>query len=411
MKNSASKITCFLLFLTTALLFIACTPNPVPVPPPPDPSWDGHRIKPNGTQEQLNKNVRDKYDAYKARFLKPAANGKYYIEATGNGEGGETAVTISEAHGYGMMIFALMADQDADARKYFDGMNALRKAQRSTGNPDLMSWIVIDPNSNGIATEASATDGDLDNAYALLLAHKKWGDNKYLEDAKILIDAIKKSSMHQKKLRTALGDWNQDWGNRWTDTKGYPTRSSDWMPGHFRAFAKATNDNFWNQVADNVYNTLIPEVANKITGLLPCFGTDTPLKPDPKGGETGEENADKYWWNACRDPWRLATDYIHHKTPAAQVHINKISSWLIEEQGIDNINNGYELDGTPIGSWKGDMAFVAPFAAGMIADSSNQASLNSIYKQIVNENGANVYGAAIQLLCMLLITDNWDAPN
>jgi len=397
----------FLSIKNTAFVLTACVvclfAQNRPFPQAANNGFVGTVIKPsNRTQDVLNSDVIAKYDNYKNRYLKSSGN-YYYIRAEGEGPGGASALTISEAHGYGMIIFALMAGYDSNAKKIFDGMNALRKAQPAESNSNLMSWIVF--NVNQQAKQSSATDGDLDNAYALLLAYKQWGDNAYLNDAKTLINAIKSSEMHVSNYRTNLGDWDRSANN---------TRSSDWMPGHFRAFREATGDAFWSQAADTVYN-LLAQCSNTTTGLIPDFATGIPAKADANAGGTGEENGDKYADNACRDPWRLATDYAHYGTAKAKTQIDKISAWLkgATNSNPGNIKAGYNLNGTAFSRDDG-MHFTAPFASGMIANSANQDFLNATYTQIRSETPSadlgEEYGAAIQLLNMLLISGNWWAP-
>src|SRR5262245_61265494 len=118
------------------------------------------------------------------------------MQGTG-GTGSE--ITTSEAHGYGMILFALMAGYDADAKKYFDGMFNMYDKHRSTGNSNLMSWI-IDQSESTSADSDSATDGDMDIAYALLLAHYQWGSSgaiNYIDHAKRIINlGLKGSSVN-----------------------------------------------------------------------------------------------------------------------------------------------------------------------------------------------------------------------
>ena len=392
-------------FMISAFIAIPLTAQTRPFPQAGLFQMGGAVIKPNDrNQNDLNNDVIAKYNNYKTRYLKQASGGKYYILATGNGkvDCGNTQ-TISEAHGYGMIIFALMAGYDNEAKTIFNGMNALRKAQKSSSNSSLMSWVVCDVNANSATPDDAATDGDLDNAYALLLAYRQWGDQSYLTDAQNLIGAIKQSEMSGQTKRTKLGDWS---------SSHYNTRSSDWMPGHFRAFREATNDDFWREAADTVYK-LLGQVSNQTTGLMPDFVTGTNPVPDADGGGTHEDNAQHYSYNACRVPWRIATDYAHHGTPAAKTQIDKISAWLkTATNGQPNqIKDGYQLNGTALGGYNA-LEFTAPFASGMIANSANQTFLNSIYNAIRANNPGNgdEYGAGIQLLNMLLISGNWWAP-
>jgi len=392
----------------TAVVLTACAicafAQSRPFPQASNNGFVGTVIKPsNRTQDQLNQDVTKIYDSYKSRFLRQAGS-KYYILAKGQGDSPCSEVSISEAHGYGMIIFALMAGYDRDAKTIFDGMNELRKAQKSTGNSNLMSWVVCNASASSASPDDAATDGDLDNAYALLLAYKQWGGN-YLNEAKTLINAIKSSEMHGSPYyRTNLGDWDRSANN---------TRSSDWMPGHFRAFREATEDAFWSQAADTVYN-LLAQCSNATTGLIPDFATGAPARPDKyAGGADEEENADQYYYNACRDPWRLALAYAHHGDPKAKAQIDKISSWLRGKTNSQpqNIKAGYSLDGTKALENFDDIVFTAPFASGMIADKANQSFLNSTYDNIKTvSNSNNEYATALQLLNMLLISGNWWAP-
>ncbi|MCL1946069.1 MAG: glycosyl hydrolase family 8 [Chitinivibrionia bacterium] len=373
-------------------------------PFPQASNYDGRTIKPERDQSQMNQDVITKYNAYKTAYLRNEGQ-YYYIKATGSANYAKNSLTVSEAHGYGMIIFALMAGHDPQAKTIFDGMNQLRKAHGASGGGgrnNLMTWYIntigqVDPNYGG-----PATDGDLDNAYALILAYNQWGDQQYLNDAKTLINAIKSIEMHTSVYRTNLGGYGDN----------LASRSSDWMPGHFRTFAAATGDNFWTQAADNVY-TLIGQVSNSQTGLIPDFVKGNPATPDYGcGSAEGEEHCESYYYNACRDPWRLALDYAHWGTPAAKTQIDKISTWLRGVTGGNgsNIKSGFNLNGNVIGDYF-DIVFAAPFAAGMIANSANQSFLNSTYNTIRNTSTNNAYEAALQLLSMLLITGNWSSAS
>ncbi|MDQ7862203.1 glycosyl hydrolase family 8 [Peribacillus frigoritolerans] len=60
----------------------------------------------------------------------------------------KNAVTVSEAHGYGMMITAIMAgSQD---KQYFDGLYRFYKAHGSDNDPSLMAWQQVKDKSGKI---------------------------------------------------------------------------------------------------------------------------------------------------------------------------------------------------------------------------------------------------------------------
>ncbi len=90
-----------------------------------------------------------------------------------------------------MIITVLMAGYDSNAQK--KSMTVYLKQQellKVLKIPNLMGWVVADSKKKHKVIFDSATDGDLDIAYSLLLAHKQWGSNgtvNYLKEAQDMI--------------------------------------------------------------------------------------------------------------------------------------------------------------------------------------------------------------------------------
>jgi endo-1,4-beta-D-glucanase Y len=366
-------------------------------------------IKPNNvSQKDMNNSVKSYYDYWKSAYIKRSngvtPGGGYYVFMKGTGGSGDE-ITTSEAHGYGMIIFALMAGYDSQAKQFFDGMFNMFDKHRSKNNPNNMSWV-IDSSESKSKDQGSATDGDMDIAYALLLAHFQWGSNgkiDYLAEArKIITEGVRLSDMGHESKRALLGD---------SFTDQYSTRASDWMTGHFKAYQQATRDNFWREATNTVYGLIKRITANHSpnTGLMPDFVVSPSVQPATPNFLEAKTDCD-YSWNACRYPWRLATDFVHHGAPEARAAANKVVKWLKSSTGADprNIKAGYKLDGTPLVSYS-SAAFTAPFAAACIVDDSHQAFLNSGWDVIKNWR-ESYYGDTINLLCMLLISGNWWSP-
>ncbi len=171
-------------------------------------SWPGC-IKPNNvTQATLNSDVTAYYTYWKSQHLKQSTvnTQRYYVKANSTG-GSAEAITNSEAHGYGMLITVLMAGYDANAKTYYDGLYRMYDSHRSVNNNNLMQWQVMpDERSRNIG---SATDGDMDIAYSLLLAHFQWGSTgaiNYLDAAKKMITNGLKASYISPALRLRLAD-------------------------------------------------------------------------------------------------------------------------------------------------------------------------------------------------------------
>ncbi|ERP38869.1 glycosyl hydrolase family 8 [Chitinivibrio alkaliphilus] len=396
------------------LLWILCAgcigADTVPHRPFPQEERWGHAIRPSQySQEELNNHVVDLYEYYRDTYLRPSqrTEGGYYIHSGGTNVNFSTTATVSEAHGYGMILFALMAGHDVEAKEYFDGMVAFFLDHPSGANPYNMSWEIEGQERR--RPRNSATDGDLDIAYALILAHNQWGSTgryDYRQKAyDMIIHGILVDNMSQRTKRTLLGDWDRD---------HYTSRTSDWMPAHFRAFADVTGDDFFLEAIDTVY-ALIESVQSEFsphTGLLPDFITGRFPEPDPRGGGTYENNSEKYDWNACRVPWRIATEYLHHESPAAREFCSTVIEWLIAHTEGDprRITAGYTLSGEELVDYS-SVAFQAPFALAATVDERFQDYLDASWDILRKDRGNGVYVTAINLFSMLLISGNWWAPQ
>ncbi len=367
-------------------------------------------IKPNNvTQAQMNNTIKSYYDYWKSAYIRESngttPGGGYYVEMKGTGGTGNE-ITTSEAHGYGMLIFTIMAGYDSQAKMYFDGMYNMYDKHRSKIDSDLMSWL-IDKSELTSKDSDSATDGDMDIAYALLMAHKQWGSNgsiNYLSEARrIITNGIRTSDMSLSSKRTMLGDW---------DTDPLSTRSSDWMTGHFHTYYNATNDSFWNDAANTAYGLITRITGNYAsnTGLMPDFIVGDPAKPAPPNFLEADTD-DDYSWNACRYPWRIAMDYAHYGTTDSKNACNKMVNWIKTKTGNNpsNIRAGYKLNGDQLTS-DTSAAFTAPFIAACVVDSGHQDYLNAGWSKISNLK-EGYYGDSINLLCMLFISGNWWKPT
>src|SRR5215472_1577609 len=93
-------------------------------------------IKPtNMSQSSMDSTVSSYWSAYSSRYIKAASTGGYYIAYNLEGQGDPGAATVSEAHGYGMVLCAYMSD-----KTHFDGMYTYYKNHPSPNNSYLMDW-------------------------------------------------------------------------------------------------------------------------------------------------------------------------------------------------------------------------------------------------------------------------------
>jgi|GEM_PF-717423 len=374
-------------------------------------SWPGC-IKPNNvTQATLNSDVTAYYNYWKSEHLKQSTvnTQRYYVRANSTG-GSAEAITNSEAHGYGMLITVLMAGYDANAKTYYDGLYRMYDSHRSVNNNNLMQWQVMpDEKSRNIG---SATDGDMDIAYSLLLAHFQWGSTgaiNYLDAAKKMITSGLKVSYISSALRLRLAD-DEEYDD-------YSTRPSDWMFDHIHAFATHTNDTKWNDLANNlysVYNQIIAGYSSN-TGLISDFVMYANPQPAPPNQPQADEGptTGKYYYNACRVPLRVVMDYAQYATPAAKTIANKIVTWSKTATGGSpaKIRAGYELNGTPLsGSNYETAVFIAPIVAAATCDAAHQSFLNSGWSTIKNMR-EGYFEDTYNMICMLYISGNFWKPE
>ncbi|MET9630668.1 glycosyl hydrolase family 8 [Lentzea sp. NPDC006480] len=319
---------------------------------------------------------------------------------------------VAEGEGYGMTIAAMMGSKDTQARAIFDGILKFVKAHPSVNNKDLHA-AEQDSNCKSVNGGDSATDGDLEIAYGLLIADKVWGSSgsvNYLAEAKRIINAIKKSELNGSTKFLLLGDWGNE-GKYNTSS-----RTSDWMPGHFRAFAKATGDSTWSSVlstSENAVTKLQSQYASS-TGLLPDFVVNTNSTPKPAPANFLEGSYDgAYSWNACRDPWRLGADAITAEGSAAKAQVRKMNSWIQTKTGGDpaKIGSGYKLSGSATESGQ-HPCFTAPFAVAAMTDPGSQAWLDKLFTQITkfSPDKNDYYGTGITLQVLIILSGNFVAP-
>ena len=377
----------------------------VNIPFPQNLAYKNCIIPNHVSREQLNKDVINFYNKWKDKYLRQTnMPGGYYIE--GNAVNNKVpSKGTSESQGFGMIATVLMAGYDSLAKDYFDGFFRFFDTHRSITNSALMGWtIAVDERDSSFN---SATDGDLDIAYALLLADKQWGSNgkiNYLQEAKnIISQGLKKSCVDHKTMRIVLGDW---------DSEGSASRSSDWMTAHLRAFEKITGDSFWLICIDSVYSIMeqITKYYSPNTGLMPDFVSGTPVKP-VKDGFLERDSDNDFSWNACRFPWRITMDYIHYNVPEAKEVASRVASWVIESSKNDpsNITAVYTLEGIPLLPWRKSSAFTSPLLVACMTDTANQEYINKGW-EVIKDYHLRYFSDSINLLCMLVLSGNWWAP-
>lgn len=328
--------------------------------------------------------ARSSYDNWKQNYLKTdCGNGEYRVEFNG-----PTGTTVSEGQGYGMVLTAYFGDKTE-----FDGL--WRFAQAHFNSSGLMGWHV---SCTGFTTNdggsGSATDGDTDIGYALLVAADQWGGT-YEQDAITYFKALK---AHDYTTCSKVGRNMAKNGDR--DTGCSASNSSYWMPGYMRVFQEATGDAFWGKAADDM-------VALWLANRSPSTGLVSNEVNDD--GTTGESET---WvdYNGCRIPWRAITDYLWYGTAGSKQVTDAITTWA-NGVGIAKTVDGYDTNGNPTGSYSQQNPWVGGFAAGAMSDSQALADAFATDFESIDDDEGGYYGSSLRTLYLLSLTGNFWKPG
>ena len=308
--------------------------------------------------------------------------------------------TASEGIGYGMILAVYMADQ-----ALFDGL--WRYEQLHLDAQGLMHWD-IGPTGE-VSGMGSASDGDIDIAWALIMADRQWGgqgslDKTYLVYAQDLIDRIWRYEVdHTRGEMLMAGD---TWGN--VDI----TNPSYFAPAYFRAFGRVTNQVAnWNKVIDRNYAILSLSLnttnGNSLNGLAPAWCNS---KGEPvvafAGAPTHFQN------DATRVPFRIGQDYCYTGDPRAKAYLSTISAFY-DGVGVAKIVDGYNLDGSPHPerSVAGSQAasFVGPAGVAAMSDAKYQAFIDQAYAAVATQKltaGTIYYQKSWTALSLLMLSGN-----
>lgn len=339
--------------------------------------------------------IKERYQTWQKAYLR--GNNKQKFVKTNTGK---TQQTMSEAHGYGMLITVMAAQQGFGSQKNFDQLTRYYLSHRISQDNALMAWRQNEKNGKMVSTKVertSATDGDLDIAYALILADEKWGSKgefKYNDLANQLLNAIQKREMNSTTNLPKVGDWAT------SESTANIVRPSDLITAYFRKFASYTQDGSWTKVAQSSQNTLKKLSGQEKTGLMADFVTvqGANLKT---GQVQAKQVASKYdadyAFNACRIPWRVAYDYQLSHSQVSKAILQKMNQFFESEKKITAI---YTLDGKALENYS-NAAFTAPvvYAAQTLSDQTLEERYSSALTAEISKN--NYYPSTIQMAVLL----------
>jgi endo-1,4-beta-D-glucanase Y len=256
-----------------------------------------------------------------------------------------------EAQGFAMVAVAYMGDKDA-----FDKLYAFYKSKTGSAGCGLSGWQT---NCGGVSDSGAATDGDIDVASGLVVAHWQWPTAGYDEKLKALLTNLR------KMILDCSGKWTVypgcSGGRPWGGCS--ETDLSYYSPAFFRYFAKIGGDEAWSKLADDTQK-IRDAAANGTTGLVPDWQSVS-------GTAGSGSRSGNYGFDAIRAPYKQCLDYLWNGTAEALAWCKKISGWAYG-LGVDKIVDGYQLSGSA-SSRNHNMAAVGSLAVAAMANTQEIA--------------------------------------
>lgn len=294
---------------------------------------------------------------------------------------------FSEGVGYGMLLMVYFSDNTTSYQPQFDKIwNFYKKFDDGNG---LMHWQI--GKMNEVWGKGAALDGDIDAAAALIMAYYQFGDEKYKEDAKKLIQAMKKYEFESSGLHMP--------GDSWGDG-GYTRKNPGYFdPAYMPLFAAIDEENadFWSKDAYDANMKLYEASSAEVkTGLV-----------DDWTDKNGKSEDDYYSYDASRAPWRNAKAVCWHGDQRA-LAIDKKMAEFVSTVNASNMKGPVIRSSGSLGN-DHNSTFVTSLMTALISDAKYQSKLDEYWKEAVALGDENYFNQSLKLLNGLLVSGNM--PN
>lgn len=228
------------------------------------------------------------YEYYKKTFISP--DGRVMDPARGD-------ITVSEGQSYILQRAVAVNDPKTFNLTYNWTKKHLQRRDK------IFSWIWgKDKNGNyKVLDTNSAADADVNIAFALILAHERWGDKKYLKEAQPIIHSIwKNETKNIGEHRVLMPGFIQ------TRVDKIEINPSYFHPYAFKFFKKYDKWHDWNKVTDSSHYYIVESSSKTKTGLPPNWFMIEHGKIVLENNERSDFSYDairvfkKYYWDYIR---------------------------------------------------------------------------------------------------------------
>jgi len=267
-------------------------------------------------------NLQKSYEVYKKDYM--SKDGRIIDPDRDN-------ITTSEGQAYMLLMSRASNDRETFDLIYKWAKNNLERKDK------LFAWL-WGKNKNGeykILDENTASDADVDIAFALITAYEKWHDKKYLKEALPIVQAI-----WDKETRRVGNYLILMPGVEQAASKIIEVNPSYFSPYAFRVFQKYDDKHDWKELVDSSYFYLNAVMSKTQTGLPPnwfLIQNGQIVVEDSKRGD--------FSYDAIRVFWRIYSDYKRTGEKRAVPILEKVKFFINKWKTTNKIYTNYQANG------------------------------------------------------------------
>lgn len=309
-----------------------------------------------------------------------------------------TPTASSQAQGLGLLITVKAARKGLSSEKDFIPLYHYYKDHRVSEDNSLMAWKQVTGEYGGLnnVNHNSATDGDLDIAYALVLASQLWPQsvNNYQKDANDIIEDLLQNSYNKQTGLLTVGNWAT------VDREfQYLVRPADLKPKYFDVFYEFTQDDTWQNIKNNSLDVIEKLSQQHASGLMPdyCWLIDGDLYPSNSNKVSHQTFADgNFDYNSSS----ILLNIGHYNDSRATESVKKMLDFFTNQNPVVA---SYTLTGKPLVDYSS-----ASISAPILYAANGIRKYNGLSKQeswiaYNGLQGNSFYSDSIETLTYLLI--------
>ena len=322
--------------------------------------------------------------------------------------------TVSEGTGYAIIGAVYMANRnnpqyDIKAQSYLNGLIEYYKFYGDKldyiGSQGLMHWSIKFDGTVNPTTHFGATDGDIDSAFGMHMAHRLFGSTNgvdYLTFAKTLASQIQRFEFLPATYAPPNLIMNGDgWG------QGPNIIYPDYFrPAYHDVFQYHSSDSRWATLKNSMWawvSTYMTSVYN--TGLVPDGCKRDGTQDNSFGASLN------YSYNAIRIGFGYTLDYLWNGTAAAYNNQYKMASTAITRSGNSASNLGTTASLSSGASGSTNQVFASGYGSASTVSASTTAFAGLVANYITTQVSENSYFGLWQGFMNLLLMSGEMQPT